>query len=507
MRAFFITLFLSMCSITFVSANPIDSRTTPFITEVYIESPSMWYIELDMRNHSFSPTSSTTSYKLKIASLKETFNVAIYPNEYGIAVLTQSSIRPAKDVERVIINKYDTISIIDSMSNVWNFPVRPVAVGSSLYTATRLSFPGDYAKTIETKDVTIGVESVDYTVWPFISEAKMVSPTDWAIELDLQNFSSRYTINPPCTVSRFRMQIGELSTIYNVKAFFDTNRIAVIRLSDIMNGDTLLKKLAYPITIKLLDSAWNQTSLSGLYWRFTLSKTLDTNYSFIKGGAEQTLRTSIGTRTTYSTKHVLNFVNEKREPLSNVYLYSLKNEEHPNPLTHEIDYVNCVRLFSIVNLNQTINILMDESVKWYGASLVPLRTDTCIGTGGFTGSVINLSYLDDAVTSYDTITLVGAVPVVQRTLSQETGSEDLIAIKRNNRKTLFSVNINRAVSTMSVSVFALDGKRIETLLFGPVISPGTYTCEWNRNKRIQSGTYICRLSIDGIESKALKVSF
>ncbi|HMA65899.1 MAG TPA: hypothetical protein VKO63_11900, partial [Chitinispirillaceae bacterium] len=466
------------------------------------------YIELDLTHFVSTATCSTTVYKLKIASLKETFNVTMFPDKQGIAVLTQSSIRPSKNVERVIINKNDTISIIDSMSNIWNFPVRPVAYGSSLYNAINLRSPGDYAQPIETKDVTIGVKGnppIEYT-WPFMSEAKMVSPTDWAIELDALQIGLMYTINPPCTVSRFRMQIGESSTLYDVKAFFDTNRIAVIRLSDIMNGDTLLKKLPYPITTKLLDSAWNQTLLKGLYWRFTLRNTLDTNYSYIKGGAETTLRTSIGTRTTYITQHILNFVNEKHEPLSNVYLYAAMREIRYISSSLATDYVTCVRLSSVVNLNQAITVSRDEKEKWCGASLIPLRTDTCINPAGFTGSVINLPYLDKAVTVNDTFTLVGAVPVVQQKLSQETGSVDLIVIKRNENRILFSAFVNKTVSAMTVGVFTLDGKLVETLSFGPISSPGTYTCEWNRSKWIQSGTYICRLTTDGIEWKTLKLT-
>jgi hypothetical protein len=173
-----------------IYSNPIDPQTLPLISEVYVESSSQWYIELDLRQAKFGVYD--TNIFLHIASLKKTYKLSVKANESGIAVVSLP----------VLIAKTDTFTIIDSTSGhayKWKFPIIPVPKGYSLIIQSPLYQGGACPVTEQTDKVTIGYRgnpASDYAT-TFISEVLIKSSKNWEIELDAEknrysNYSSTW---------------------------------------------------------------------------------------------------------------------------------------------------------------------------------------------------------------------------------------------------------------------------------------------------------------------------
>jgi hypothetical protein len=489
-----------------VFANPISLTSQPLISEVYIQSPTHWYIELNMDHLTEMVPCTTSKWRLQIASLKKTYNLQFPVNSSHIAVITRASITGIPETEQVQFASYDTISIMDSSKTyIWKFPLRPVAPGRSLYNASS----GDNPNPQETDRVTIGILGNPPVVYnsPFISEVQVPDSAHWAIELDYQQSGHSLSIAFPCTLSQFRMQISNSPTVYSVRAIFNTDWIAVLRPGDITSESGVLRNLTFPTTIKILDSGWNSTTLSGLFWKFIIQQPLDSSHSLINGGNVQTMRVNIGKRFTYSTQYKLFFLNQNKAPAPEVYIYipTIVTVYPPSPYSTTPVNMECLKILDKVsNSSVWFSINLNET-PWYGFLQEPILTNSCSKRSEFAGISWQGRYIDSVVSRTDTIIVPDPLALSHYKTAQTKSVSKIYQMIRNNRQVLFSVIFANKVSHAQIRILSLDGKLISTLPLGPVTTAGTYTCEWNYSKSARSGVFICRLLIDGAEMQSQKV--
>ena len=492
-------------------ANPIDPNSEPIISEVLVQSPLQWYIELNLPTigRSCKTAQCTTSaYRLQIASTGKTYNLQLVATANRIPVITRESIIDIPEAEQVPLASRDTIYVMDTSTSYplkWKFPIRPVAPGNSLYNITQGYDPNP----IETDRVTIGIPGnppAAYLV-PFISEVQALDSAHWAIELDCRQSGLPFVIAPPCTVSWFRMKLGNSPVIYSVKAYFDTSGIAVLRPGDITAGSAVVQKLPIPTTINLLDSTWNATLLKGLFWSFRLDTTVKPGHSLIKGGGVETMRASIGSRTTYSTRYEIHTQESNHAPVSGLYIYNIVAKQIELPPFGDPITVQCLNLFARQSDSVTVfDVDIDHSPQWYGFSRDPIVTDPYNTQSEFTGTPWEGYYIDSLLSKKDTLVMPALVPVSLEQTLKSSSRPKFFIVNRNHTRMLFSAVVPGRVRSAQIKVFALDGKLSAVVNFGPITSAGTYSCEWNNHKSIPAGMYLCTLKVDGAEVQSRKVS-
>ncbi|MBN1130087.1 MAG: hypothetical protein JXA71_13940 [Chitinispirillaceae bacterium] len=493
-----------------VFANPIDPRVLPLISEVLVQSPTQWYIELDMSQGGLGARACTTSaFRLHIASLKKTYDLKLYVENGGIAVITPASLLPASQMEQKTLAPFDTITISDTANlRTWKFPVRPVLAGFSLYNETRVSTPGDCPNPLSTDRISIGLRGNPPFIYtnPFISEVSIPDGSHWVIELDSRQMGRSLATALPCTLSYFRLQLSNSSIPYPVKAFFDTNGIALLRPGEMVSGSSVLVDLSFPVRINLLDSGWNSTLHKGLYWQFSINAPVDSRYTLINGGSVQTARTSIGTRTTYSTQHELYFVNSAMNPVYDVYMY-LPVVKTFYLLPGYIPYTRvCMSLAKReVGAMTVIGIDIGKGYQKYGLCRTPLPADSCVTEEAFIGVQWEGRYLDEEVVKIDTIVMPDEVKVVDGKNSPPAGSQRFFSFQRSRQQILFTVGFSEKVARAQIAVYSLDGRLITMLPIGPVAVAGTYTCEWRHQRSVSPGMYVGALLIDGAEVQSQKI--
>ncbi|MBN1308147.1 MAG: hypothetical protein JXA18_09535 [Chitinispirillaceae bacterium] len=132
-----------------VCANPILVYDLPVISEVRINDNGDWFVELGGNGgvsssnvFTIRPPCSTTICRIRVASLKKTYSTTLYFNSQGIAVITRSAITGIPSSEKVTIQPFDTIFVMDTtchdsicQGRRWVFAVRPIKKDNSLVNA------------------------------------------------------------------------------------------------------------------------------------------------------------------------------------------------------------------------------------------------------------------------------------------------------------------------------------------------------------------------------------
>ena len=498
LQLFFCTVVLI---ITGISANPIDSRVGPLISEVFIQSPTQWYIEL---NTSYSikwvtPPCTTSTFWLEIASLKKKYHVRLFEDASRIAVITRASILDIPITEQVPLAQYDTISVIDSsegsFNGVWRFPLRPVVQGHSLTNESRVSTIGAYPNPIETSNVTIGVLGNPPPIYKsrFISEVQFLDSAHWAIELDYESSGHPQNIAFPCTLS-LKLQVLSSTTVYPVKAIFNTNKIAVLRPADLSPEPVFLKDFSFPNTIVIFDSNWDPVLRNCLSWSFHIKQPGDSAHSLINEGNAQTTRVNIGTRTLiYTTQYVVRFFDQTKAPVSNVF-YSVPTTTECLTQTYRL---GCDTFSQAIALG--------DSSRWYGFTSDQMPIDSCVTKSGFPGVGWEIHYNDSVVSQIDTIFLPAPTTSLRNIPTHLKNMQKLFLVNRNYNRAIFSATFSGKVSRAQIRIVSLDGKLFATLPIGPVMTAGTYSCEWNYRKSAKAGVFLCTLLIDGVPAQSQKI--
>jgi hypothetical protein len=477
------------------------------ISELYIQSPTEWYIEMDIAKNGFWCTypCSTSAFRLKLSSIKDTCNLRLYVNNSGIAVITPKSIRglPLLKSDSISLKTSDSVTIFDTAKsyNKWKFIVQPIQQGHSLIDVT----PGTPKEAVE---ATIGFRGNPPTEYnrPFISEVSIIDSKNWALELDLQQTSIPQSFYPGNIISKLRMQLFNSSKIYSLNARFDTNGIAVLRPGDIFSGADTLKEITIPTTVKILDTCWNSTYRSGLYWRFSIQEAMDSAHSLINFGNTKTKRTSIGKRITYSTMHKIHFFDNATKPLTKAYIYYPQLERKPYEPFQDT-YWYCVRLLKIEPGTFTnIEIGMNSAQNWFGFTQDSITSESCVEQSKFKGIPWIGQYIDSMPDVHDTLIFPNVVSVMNAEATQFKTQKRLVHVNSDHQRSLFSAILPANVSDAHINIMSLSGKLIAKLSFGPILHAGTYTCQWSHHQTAPAGTYLCVLVADGVEVQSVKVT-
>jgi hypothetical protein len=496
-------IFFIVCIALSNHANPV---IPPAITEVFINSPTQWYIELDA--WSISPiqvSCTTTAFQLKISSIGQVFPIKCYVNKDGIAVLTRASIVGIPDSQTVAIANYDTINIKNTSQTgfTWKFPVRPVGKGNSLYIT---SYNGD---PIETDRTTIGISGNPPSAYllPFIREVHVPDSIHWAMELDSKYSGLPFTIAAPCTVSRFRMKVTNSPAINSVKAIFDTAGIAVLRPGDIFVGSNIYTTIAFPTTLRVLDSAWNDSLLSGLCWKFDIAQPVDSGHSLINGGTYTTMRKGIGKRIDYVTRYEIHTRNSSdHSPVSGLYIYGEELTDMSGIFGGSKFYAECLNFYgSQADSFCILSARLGAGSQWFGFSREKNSLGLCPQRSQISGTSYTIKYIDSLEAIVDTVLIPPPTFITQKIKKSLNQNILFSAIHRGHKRLLFTLALNHAASSAQVRLFSLKGALTALADFGHIASAGTYSCEWANGKPVSTGMYLCKLYLDGVEVKSLKV--
>jgi hypothetical protein len=209
---------------------------------------------------------------------------------------------------------------------------------------------------------------------------------------------------------------------------------------------------------------------------------------------------------TYSTKYNLEFLNQAKAQISNVYIYyPTIVTSYPDPYSTTPVRQECLKLFKVAPSSSDSFTISRNETQWYGFSQNQVLINTCMKRSEFNGITWEGCYVDSVFSRIDTIILPDPVGLSQDKNPLIKSIPKFLQVIRNSKQVLFTTIFPNKVYSSQIRILSLDGKLIDILPIGPVTAGGTYSCEWNYYMSVKAGVYLCSLLINGEEVQSQKV--